>query len=159
MNYFELYDIPVSFLIDEMVLKKKFFELSKQFHPDFSSNLSAYKKEMALEMSTLNTNAYNTLKDFDKRMKYVLALKNILVENEKYNLPQSFLMEMMELNELNLDERKNQTQHFENEIHLPVKNILEQATLENLTENDWQKVKEFYFKKKYLKRIISNFEN
>ncbi len=159
MNYFELYEMPVSFLIDEMVLKKKFFELSKQFHPDFSSNLSADKKEMALEMSTLNTNAYNTLKDFDKRMKYVLELRNILVEDEKYNLPQSFLMEMMELNEMDLAEKKNQTQQFESEVHLPIKDILTQPTLENLTENDWQKVKEFYFKKKYLKRIISNFEN
>jgi molecular chaperone HscB len=36
-----------------------------------------------LELSTLNNNAYKTLSDFDKRMKYILELKEVLGEEGK----------------------------------------------------------------------------
>jgi len=48
-------------------------------------------------MSTLNTRAFQTLSDFDKRMKYILGLKNMIQEGERYELSPEFLMEMMEI--------------------------------------------------------------
>ena len=35
MDYFQFYDIPLSFKPDQVVVKKKFYELSKTYHPDF----------------------------------------------------------------------------------------------------------------------------
>src|SRR6185436_7553683 len=99
MNYFEFYDTPVSFMVDEDAVKKKYLELSRKFHPDFFINQSSEKQQEVLEMSTLNTRAFQTLSDFDKRMKYILELKNLIYEGERYELPPGFLMEMMEVNE------------------------------------------------------------
>ena len=96
MNYFELYDIPVSFKVDKKALKKKFYELSRKFHPDFYTLEGEAKQAEILELSSLNNEAYKVLKDFNKRMKYVLDLKKIIAEEGKNKIPQAFLMEMMD---------------------------------------------------------------
>jgi hypothetical protein len=44
------------------------------------------------------------LQDRDQTIKYVLQLKGLLEEEEKYQLPPDFLMEMMEMNEKLLEE-------------------------------------------------------
>ncbi len=99
MNYFELYDLPLSFQLDSVLVKKKFYELSKRFHPDFYVNESDEKQAEILEMSTLNNKAYQVLLDPLKRIEYILFLNNMLVEGDKYVLPQEFLMDMMDVNE------------------------------------------------------------
>ena len=50
MNYFEFYDIPVSFKIDKSVLKKKYLVKSKKFHPDFYTNESPSKQEEIMQV-------------------------------------------------------------------------------------------------------------
>ena len=35
MNYFELFDIPVSLQPNRQLIKQKFYELSRKYHPDF----------------------------------------------------------------------------------------------------------------------------
>ena len=61
MNYFEFYDMPESFTLDEALIKKKFYELSKEYHPDFYANEDEAKQQEILELSTLNNKAYQTL--------------------------------------------------------------------------------------------------
>ena len=51
MNYFELYEIPIAFLIDPLALKKKYFELSRKYHPDFFSQENESEQAEALEKS------------------------------------------------------------------------------------------------------------
>jgi len=99
MNYFEFYEIPVSFGVDAEGLRKRFYALSKQYHPDFYTLESEEKQAEILQLSTLNNEAYKTLRDEDQRMKYVLALQGVLGEEGSNKLPPAFLMEMMELNE------------------------------------------------------------
>ncbi|WP_225870924.1 iron-sulfur cluster co-chaperone HscB C-terminal domain-containing protein [Pedobacter cryophilus] len=99
MNYFEFYDIPLSFHPDKTAVKKKFYALSKAYHPDFFVNESEEKQQEILQLSTLNNKAFQTLSNPDQLLAYVLAAKGELEEGEKYELPQDFLMEMMEVNE------------------------------------------------------------
>ena len=99
MNYFELYDLPIAFNVDEGQVKRKFYELSKKYHPDFFIAESEEKQQEILELSTLNNKGYQVLSNPLKRIEYVLGLHDLIVEGEKYQLPQSFLMEMMEVNE------------------------------------------------------------
>jgi molecular chaperone HscB len=102
-DYFEFYSLPVSFNPDAAAVKQQFYKLSKQYHPDFYINETEEKQAEVLELSTLNNKAYQVLSDPQKRLHYILELKGQLVEGENYVLPQSFLMEMMEINESLMD--------------------------------------------------------
>ena len=120
MNYFEFFKIPVSFNLNEAELKKAFYSNSKKFHPDFFTLESKEKQMEVLELSTLNNNAFKTLSNFDKRMKYILELKEVLGEEGKNKIPQEFLMEMMEINEnlmeLEFDFDKNNFDKIQNSL-------------------------------------------
>src|ERR1700744_480023 len=99
MNYFEFYGLHESFTLDEAIIKKKFYQLSKQYHPDFSANEDDAKQQEILELSTLNNKAYQTLINPAKRLEYILRLHNLVSEGAKPQLPADFLMEMMDINE------------------------------------------------------------
>ncbi len=61
MNYFELYNLPVSFIVDAMDVRKRFIELSKQFHPDYFTLENSEKQQEILDISTINNKAFQTL--------------------------------------------------------------------------------------------------
>lgn len=103
VDYFEFYGLPLSFNPDAGLVKKKFYELSKKYHPDFYINETEEKQAEVLELSTVNNKAYQVLSDPQKRLHYILELKGQLTEGENYKLPQDFLMEMMEVNEALMD--------------------------------------------------------
>ncbi|MEJ2901740.1 iron-sulfur cluster co-chaperone HscB C-terminal domain-containing protein [Pedobacter panaciterrae] len=102
-DYFAFYGLPLSFNPDVALVKQKFYEFSKKYHPDFYINESDEKQAEVLELSTVNNKAYQVLSDPQKRLHYVLELKGLLKEGENYVLPQSFLMEMMDINEALMD--------------------------------------------------------
>ena len=167
MNYFEFYDLPISFLLDEGALKKTFYANSKRFHPDFFTLEGEEKQNEILELSTRNTQAYKTLSNVDSRMKYILDLKGVMAEEGKNKLPQDFLMDMMDINEaimeleFDFDETAYQkiladAQNIESQLFEEIKPILE-SYKENVTHDlDLEKVKIFYLKKRYLLRILEN---
>ena len=99
MNHFELFELPVSLKTEKAGLAQKYFELQKKYHPYFFVNGTEHEQEQALEISSQLNKALKVLKDQDQTIKYVLQLKELLEDEEKYQLPPAFLMEMMELNE------------------------------------------------------------
>ncbi|UKJ06203.1 Fe-S protein assembly co-chaperone HscB [Solitalea lacus] len=166
MNYFQFYDIPVSFYPDEALLKKKFYALSKEYHPDFHVNESDEKQQEVLELSTLNNNAFKVLSNPVKRVEYILQLNDLIIDGEKHQLPQAFLMEMMEINELLMELEFDEDETKMAEIETQVKSIDEVLDIElkhhvkdfeELSENDKKnillKIKDNYYKSKYLLRI------
>lgn len=163
MNYFELFDIEQCFLPDQALVKKKFYQLSRQYHPDFYGNGSEEEKEKALEMSALVNKAYQTLQNQDLLVKYVLKEAGLLEEDEKYQLSPDFLMEVMDLNEqlMDADEPEIKTaikttiDQLNTQIYEPVKASLENHPGNTLTQEKLLQVKEFYFRKKYLDRILA----
>ena len=52
MNYFELFDLPVSLNVDKSKLAKKYFELQKKYHPDYFTQATEAEQEEALEKSS-----------------------------------------------------------------------------------------------------------
>ncbi len=154
MNYFELFDIPVSLKVDKNSLAQKYFALQKQYHPDFFTQATAYEQAEALEKSSQINKALKVLKNEAETIKYVLQLKGLLEEEEKYQLPPTFLMEVMELNEELNESSAQQITNLETEIYAPVKDIIENFKDNTTTTEQLLKVKEYFYKKKYLQRIL-----
>lgn len=161
MNYFELYEIPISFNPNQDVIKQKFYALSKKYHPDFYINESQEMQDEVLELSTLNNKAFQVLKDNQKRLHYILELKGQLVEGENYSLPQSFLMEMMDVNEALMEEDVDVealTKQI-SEIEILLSNELIALTTSfdasdgPEQENSLKAIKDIYYRNKYLWRI------
>jgi molecular chaperone HscB len=159
MNYFELFDLPVSLNVDKSRLAKKYFELQKKYHPDYFTQATEAEQEEALEKSSAVNKALKILKDKDSTIKYLLQLKGLLEEEEKYLLPPDFLMEVMELNEELTAESATAINDFEKDIYSGVQSIIEQYDDAAITTAELLKVKEYYFKKKYLQRILDRLDD
>jgi molecular chaperone HscB len=167
MNFFEFYNIPIAFKLDEAALKKTFYANSKKYHPDFHTLESEDKQDEILELSTLNTEAYKILSDFDKRMKYILDLKGTMAAEGENKLPQDFLMEMMDINEaimeleFDFDEKAynkalKDVQALENQQLEEINLVLDNFDNATTPQSELEKVKNFYLKKRYLLRIREN---
>ena len=160
MTYFELFDIPVQLKVDVAALSKKFFALSKKYHPDYFARESGAAQAEALEKSALLNKAWKTFQNQDATIKYVLQEKGFLEEEEKYELPPAFLMEVLEINEqlMDIDEKnirklESRINQLQSEIYEPVKEIIEGYKDGITTEKELLQVKDYYYKKKYLDRI------
>ncbi|HYK76212.1 MAG TPA: Fe-S protein assembly co-chaperone HscB [Daejeonella sp.] len=166
MNYFELYDLPVKFHVDEALVKKKFYELSKLYHPDFYANESQEKQQEILELSTLNNKAYQVLSNPLKRIEYILSLHELMAEGDKYQLPQDFLMEMMEVNEALMEQEfepnatslqsiQSQVEEIETALFDELKLQTEAFDAENTDQHKSTllKIKDIWYRQKYLLRI------
>jgi molecular chaperone HscB len=162
MTYFELFEIPVQLKVDKASLPLKYFELSRKFHPDFFINGSEEEQTLALNKSAMLNKAFKTFQNPDETIKYVLQLKGLLQEEEKYELPPDFLMEVLEINEELMELGENKTllpnlelriAELQEEIYEHVKKIVENYQEVAAAEKELLQVKEYYFKKKYLDRI------
>lgn len=165
MNYFELYDMPLSLTADKNYVQGKYFELQKKYHPDFYSNESTEEQAEVLERSSMINKAYKTFQNDEETIKYVLQLKGLLEEEEKYELPPAFLAEMMELNETlmevdgsSMEQVETTINQLEQQLYSQVQNIIEYYNEEITTNEQLLQVKDYYFKKKYLKRILERLE-
>ena len=161
MIYFELFEIPVQLKVNTASLSKKFFELSRKYHPDHFANENQEVQAEALEKSALLNKAWKTFQHPDATIKYVLKEKGLLEEEEKYELPPAFLMEVLEINEQLMDADDNGAKkslqstinNLQSEIYEPVKETLESYQEGVTTEKELLQVKDYYYKKKYLDRI------
>jgi molecular chaperone HscB len=170
-NYFELYDLPVSFHPDEKKIREKYYELSRNYHPDqFESVKEESVKEEAFALSTLNNKAYHALSNFKRRVAYILELEGLLTPGDKFVLPPDFLSEMMDLNEQLAElqmgdggEELIQTVRAElEEFREQTANGLKLYTTEwdnNPDRERLLKIREFYHMDKYLNRLEESLEN
>ncbi|HEY8784407.1 MAG TPA: Fe-S protein assembly co-chaperone HscB [Mucilaginibacter sp.] len=163
MNYFDFYGIPESFKPNIVLLKKKFYELSKQHHPDYYANENEEKQQEILELSTLNNKAWQTLSDPYKRLEYILKSHDLLLEGAKPQLPSDFLMEMMDINErlMEVDDAE-QLAHLTAEV-LAIEGDIDESIARLTTgydslddtakESRLNEIADCYYRQKYLLRI------
>ncbi|MCB1850220.1 MAG: co-chaperone HscB [Gammaproteobacteria bacterium] len=99
-NYFELFGLPVGYIIDKGQLAERYRELQRVVHPDRFANASEQEKRLSLQRAARINQAYHTLKDPIERGRYLLSLNGIEMDVRQETTRDSvFLMEQLELRE------------------------------------------------------------
>lgn len=98
-DYYELFGIPRLLNISLEDLQKRFYELSRQLHPDRFMRKPEAERQHALDMSSALNDANRTLKDPIKRAQYLLKLEGFEIgEQGSKDVPPELLEEVFELN-------------------------------------------------------------
>jgi molecular chaperone HscB len=98
-DYYELLGIPRSLNPSPDALQQRYYELSRQLHPDRFMQKPEAERQRALDMSSALNDAYRTLKDPIKRAQYLLSLEGFDIgEQRSKDVPPELLEEVFELN-------------------------------------------------------------
>ena len=167
MNYFELFGLPIGFQVDTQKLRTAFMEIQKSSHPDKFAQSNPDEQEAALEQSALANKGYTLLNQKERILPYVLEILGILTPDEKYALEPDFLMEMMELNEawMDADDENakqtiiNQVEQIKTSLYAPIQTYMEMGQVDTISQEAMLQIKSYYYKKKYLDRILEDFHH
>ena len=156
MNYFDLFELPFRASIDHTLVQKKYIQLQKKYHPDFFTKLSEEEQQDAENQSAHINKAYSIFRDNNKTLEYFLRQKEIIEHDEKVNLPNDFLMEMLEINEAITDgeNARELVEVWQQKLEDEVSDILKMQDSIDYTAEDLSRLKTYYYKKKYLLRIL-----
>jgi len=95
MEYFQALGLEPTLTLSLDALKKRFYERSRQWHPDKFSRADPSEQQRALDMTALINDAFRTLRDPVKRAEYFLKEKGIELSKDA---PPELLEEVFELN-------------------------------------------------------------
>jgi len=106
-DYFEFLGLEKRLKLDEAELQKRFYDLSRQLHPDRFARRSAAEQQNALDSTALLNDAYRTLRDPIQRAEYMLKREGLDIgEQRSKDVPPELLEEVFELN-MALEEMRN----------------------------------------------------
>ena len=99
-NYFDLFGLPVDYVLDVGELAMRYRDLQGVVHPDRYANASDQEQRLALQQATQVNEAYETLRDPLRRAIYMLRLHGVDTNQETATTRDTgFLMQQMELRE------------------------------------------------------------
>src|SRR6059036_2264343 len=103
MNHFEVFGLERRLGIDAEALQRRFYELSRRYHPDFHAGATPTEQAEALAASARLNAAYRTLRDPIARIDYLVRLEEGRETkegaSEKPKAPPELLEEMFEIQE------------------------------------------------------------
>ena len=159
-DYFALYNISPTLSPDAAAVRKRYYELSRQYHPDRIPAGDAKAQIEALRMSAQVNEGFRILGDEDARLGYVLLREGVLVADEQYKLPPAFLMEMMELNEAvgegagaDQGEAAGAIRGAMEDWEAGIRPLRARYNAGDRDAGLLRELKDYYFRKKYLQRI------
>lgn len=98
-DYYAVLGIPRGLKLSVDDLQKRFYELSRQLHPDRFMQKPEAERQRALDMSSALNDAYRTLKGPIKRAHYLLSLEGFDIGEQRSNdVPPELLEEVFDLN-------------------------------------------------------------
>lgn len=108
-DYFTVFGLPRKLTVDGAALQRRFYELSREHHPDFHQGAEPEQQAETLARSALVNRAYRALRDPLPRVEYLIALEEGREVREgatdKPRAPRELLQEMLEVQEA-LEEAK-----------------------------------------------------
>ncbi|MGM0594555.1 MAG: Fe-S protein assembly co-chaperone HscB [Pseudomonadota bacterium] len=139
-NHFELFELPVTFDVDQEALSLRYRELQRAVHPDRFANASDQEKRLSVQQAALINEAYQTLKTPLARARYLLQVNGIELDDSDTSMAPAFLMEQMELREAlaavrdkedpfaELNRLRDQIEATERELVESLRQLFEQGT-------------------------------
>lgn len=99
MRYYEIFGLEPRLRLDADDLQRRFYELSRRFHPDRFQMKSAGERQQSLDSTALLNDAFRTLRDPVSRAEYVLQASGFNIgEQRSKDVPEELLEEVFELN-------------------------------------------------------------
>ena len=99
-NHFELFHLPLQYGLDSAALDAAYREVQSRVHPDKFVNASNAEKRVAMQWATRANDAYQTLRNPQKRAQYLCELNGVDLQTESNTaMPAAFLMQQMEWRE------------------------------------------------------------
>jgi molecular chaperone HscB len=95
MKYYDALGLEPKLALDLDDLKKRFYDRSRQWHPDRFSRASSDEKKQSEEMTALLNDAFRTLRDPVTRAEYFLGESGLELSKDA---PPELLEEVFELN-------------------------------------------------------------
>ena len=96
-NHFELFNLPQRFAVDAGALDSAYRDVQGRVHPDKFVNATDAEKRVAMQWATRANEAYQTLKNPQKRAQYMCELNGVDLQTESNtSMPMAFLMQQME---------------------------------------------------------------
>lgn len=89
MDAFSLFSLPRHLVLDVQELERRFYALSRRFHPDRFAARPASEQEEALRCSSALNDAYRTLRDPVQRTEYLLSLEGVQLEEQSQQATQA----------------------------------------------------------------------
>src|SRR3954471_18625364 len=98
-NFYEFFGIEPKLDLDENALQKRFYQLSREWHPDRFSRKSPEESARAMENTAIINDGYRTLRDPVKRAEYLLTEEVFpIVEQRSKDVLPELLEEVLVLN-------------------------------------------------------------
>lgn len=98
-DHFERLGFPRRFDLAEEEIERQYLLRSRELHPDFHHRSSSGEQKASVELSSSLNEAYMVLRDPFRRGDYLLQLLGGPPPGSLKEMPQAFLMEMLELRE------------------------------------------------------------
>ena len=99
-NHFDLFNLPRRFEVDAAALDAAYRDVQGRVHPDRFVNATDAEKRVAMQWATRANEAYQTLRNPQKRAQYLCELNGVDLNTESNTaMPMDFLMQQMEWRE------------------------------------------------------------
>ncbi len=148
-NFFEIFELPQVFAIDQNALEKKYLAFQSQFHPDKSGSQD-------ISFSIKINEGYKILSDDFLRSCYLLQLKGFDIQNDE----KAVKVDLATLKEVLILQEKIAESSSQQEISSLKKNITEQISelislfVERLQANEIEAAAQILVKAKYFKKSL-----
>ena len=161
MRFYEAFGLEPALSLDAEDLKKRFYERSRQWHPDKFSRASIKEQEKALEMTAVLNDAFRTLRDPIARAEYFLKEKGIELSKEA---PPELLEEVFELN-MALEELKEGDESARPQLveargrFVAMRDSIDATLVETGERGDLEEVRALLNRRRYIRNLIREVEN
>src|SRR5580698_3729696 len=161
MQYYEALGLEPKLALDPADLQKRFFDRSREWHPDRFSRGTAEQRQRSLDMTALINDAYRTLREPVTRAEYFLKQNGLELSKEA---PPELLEEVFELN-MALEEMREGDDSARPQLmeardrFVAMRDSIDASLAEAGERGDLEQVRALLNRRRYIRNLIREVEN